>query len=321
MGHDVTLLAPGDSKTKAKLVATTPESLRAHAGSQFDMLRDRYKWIITGKAVELLEDGDFDIIHNHLGWRLLPFARRFKHKLLTTLHSPLEPPEQQVVLEPYADYAFASISLNQQRGMPGLHFAGNAYNGIDVARFKASDGDGGYLAFLGRMSPEKGPVDAIKIAKATGQRLRMAAKVDVVDKKYFEKEVLPLVDGQQIEFIGEVVHEQKVAFLGQAKALLMPIHWEEPFGLVNTEAMACGTPVIGLRRGALPEIIEDGISGFLCDDVSMMIMRVGELDTIDRSACRTRAEALFSKRHMAQSYLEIYQAVLDAQPPGELAHA
>jgi glycosyltransferase involved in cell wall biosynthesis len=313
LGHDVTLLAPGDSRTAARLVPTVPESLRAHAGSQFDVLRDRYKWIVTGKAVELLEDGDFDIIHNHLGWRLLPFARRFKHKLVTTLHSPLEPPEQQVVLEPYAGYAYVSISLNQRKGMPGLHFAGNAYNGIDVERFTVGDGSGGYLAFLGRMSPEKGPVDAIKAAKASGQRLRMAAKVDVVDKEYFESEVLPLVDGKQIEFIGEVGHDQKVEFLGKARALLMPIHWEEPFGLVNIEAMACGTPVIGYTRGALPEIIEDGISGFLCDDVDAMAKRVGDLEKISRQACRARTEALFSKRHMAQAYLEIYQAVLDSQ--------
>lgn len=290
-------------------MATVKESLRAHEDSLFNVLRDRYKWLLTGKAVAYLEDGDFDVIHNHLGWRLLPFARRFQHKMVTTLHSPLDPPEQQVVLEPYAHYNYASISLNQRKGMPELHFVGNAYNGIAVDKFTVGDGKEGYLAFLGRMSPEKGPLEAIKVARATGKPLRMAAKVDTVDKAYFEKEVRPLIDGQHITFIGEVNHEQKVSFLGNASALLMPIQWEEPFGLVTIEALACGTPVIGLARGSLPEIIVDGKNGFLCKTVEEMIERVDDLRTIDRAQCRQDAEQRFSVRRMAESYLEIYETL------------
>lgn len=290
-------------------------ALRAETEPKFAKFREYFKYIYTGRVLEILEDNDFDIIHNHLGWRLLPFSRRFHSKLLTTIHKSVYDPDQKVGYEPYTHYAYTSISKNQELGMPELNFVGTAYNGIEVDRFTVGDGKGEYLAFLGRMSPEKGPLEAIEIAKAAGKKLRMAAKVDITDQAYFDANIKPLIDGEQIQFIGEVNHEQKNEFLGNASALLMPIQWDEPFGLVTVEAFACGTPVIALKRGALPEVIKDGEVGFLCDTVDQMIERVGDLPKINRQACRDYVEERFTARRMAESYVNIYKE-FTANPNG-----
>lgn len=309
LGHQVTLLAAGDSKTSATLVSIVDESLRSHPGSDFDAMRERYKWIATGKCIELLEDGDFDIVHNHFGWRLLPFARRFAQKMVTTTHSPLDVTAQQIVMEPYADYNYISISMSQRKGMPQLHYVGNAYNGIDVESFHLGKDDGGYLAFLGRLSPEKGPLEAIKVAKATGQKLKLAGKVDHVDQAYFDTVIKPHIDGEQIEFIGEVNHQQKDAFLGGASAFLMPIHWEEPFGLVVVEAMACGVPVLALRRGSIPELVIDGKTGYVCKTLEELTRRVADVPAISRETCRQHVRDNFSMRGMANAHVAIYEEV------------
>lgn len=312
LGHEVTLIASGDSHTSAKLLEVIPQSLRTYLPPELQPFRERYKYICTGRVLDLLDQHEFDIVHNHLRWRLLPFANYIKAPIATTIHVALNLPEEKVCFEPFADANYVSISLNQRLAMPNLNYVGNVYNGIEVEKFAIGNGAGGYLAFLGRMSPEKGPLDAIKIAKATGQKLKMAAKVDLADKAYFESEIKPLVDGKQIEFIGEVNHEAKVDFLGNASALLMPIHWEEPFGLVTVEAFACGTPVIGLAQGSLPEIIADEKVGYICENVDEMIARVSDLPQIDRTACREYASEHFSAEHMAKDYLKVFQQIIDA---------
>ncbi len=315
MGHSVTLLASGDSKTPATLVPIIPLSLRAAESDAIrKAFREQLKILYVGKQLEVLEDGDFDIIHNHNEWQLLPFARRIKNRLITTTHLPfLSDPAQRMLYEPYKDYAFVSLSLRQREGLPTMNYVGNVYNGIEVDNFTVGAGDGGYLAFLGRMSPSKGPMEAIKIAKATGMKLKMAAKVDEVDKAYFEEKIKPLIDGEQIEFIGEIGHERKVEFLGHARALLEPINWEEPFGLVTIEAFACGTPVIAIAKGALPEVIDDGKVGFLCNSVDEMVERVKQLGDIDRGHCRSYVESRFTARIMAENYLAIYKQFLGSQ--------
>lgn len=310
-GHEVTLIAPGDSQTAARLLPVFPRSIR----SDETMLRyrDRFKFIGTGRVVDMLRREAFDIVHNHLGWRLLAFMHLIETPMLTTLHGPLTGEDQRVTFGEYKTANYVSISNNQRAGMPDLHFVANVYNGIAVDKFKLGPPERSYLAFLGRMSPEKGPVEAIKIAKASGSQLRMAAKIDPVDAAYFEREVKPLIDGKQIQFIGEVNHERKLSFLGNAAALLMPINWEEPFGLVVPEAMACGTPVIGLRRGSLPELIIDGKVGFICSTLDEMVQRVADVGTIDPQVCRHHVIDNFSIARMVDGYLEAYTLVAECQ--------
>lgn len=308
MGHEVSLVATGDSHTSAHLLESFPRSLRTDPAAIH--YRDRYKYIGVGRVLDLLSGGDFDIVHNHLGWRLLPVTNFIKAPVITTLHGPLNVEQEKLIYGLFADKNYVSISQNQRKPLPELNYVANVYNGIDVSSFTVGGGEDGYLAFLGRISPEKGTVEAIKIAQATGRKLRIAAKVDVVDEDYFENEVKPLIDGKQIVFIGEVKHDEKVKFLGDASALLMPIQWEEPFGLVNVEAMACGTPVIGLARGSLPEIIIDGQVGFLCQSVDEMIKRVADINKIKRSDCRLHVEQNFTSERMAENYLKAYQKLL-----------
>ncbi len=313
MGHEVTLIATGDSHTSAKLLPVFPHSLRADP--KMLQFREKYKYIGTGKAIDILRAGSFDVIHNHLGWRLLPFVGTLSTPVVTTLHGQLCTEDQRVSFAPFAERSFVSISLSQRRGMPALHYVGNVYNGIEVERFSVGTGSRSYLAFLGRMSPEKGPVEAIRVARAAGIPIKLAAKVDAVDKVYFEQEVAPLLDNKTATFIGEVNHAQKVELLQHAVALLSPIQWEEPFGLVNVEAMACGTPVIALGRGSLPELIADGKTGYICKTVEEMTAKVAVVDRLDRAACRAAVEQRFSASAMARNYLAVYQQI----PPGNPA--
>lgn len=310
MGHNVTLFAPGDSKTQANLVPTLQQSLRSKKAPQIKRYHDQYEYMATAKTIELITRHSFDVILNHIGWRLLPFAFALKDPMITVMHGPTGLPQERMILETYAHLPFISISNNQRLGMPKLNYIGTAYNGIDTDKFTLGNGKGEYLAFLGRISPEKGIEQAIAIAKSTHYQLRIAAKVDRVDEAYFTSKVLPLIDGKQIIFVGEVDHAQKNTFLGAAKALLMPIQWDEPFGLVNVESMACGTPVIGLKRGALPELIISGKTGFLCSSVKEMTIKVGQLHAISRTACRSHVIQHFSTQSMTEQYITIIDAFL-----------
>jgi glycosyltransferase involved in cell wall biosynthesis len=205
---------------------------------------------------------------------------------------------------------YVSISKNQRKPMPNLNFTGNVYNGIEVNKFPFSEKVGNYLAFLGRMSPEKGPLQAIEVAKMAGLKLKMAAKVDVVDKDFFEGIIKPLIDNKQIEFIGEIGHKEKAEFLNNALALLAPIQWEEPFGLYFIEAMACGTPVISFNRGSVPEIIENGKTGFIVNSTKEMASAIKDLDKINRIDCRKHVEGHFTVEKMAEGYINVYKKIL-----------
>ena len=310
MGHDVSVLATADSKTSAKIVPVLKKSIRGLPGASDSKIREAYKIIGLGKTVEYLKNNAFDIIHNHLGWRLLPFEKILNAPVLTTFHGPLDIDYQKEIYKKYKNCDYASICFNQRRPMLNLNFAGNVYNGIRVENFRFFEKPKDYFVFLGRMSPQKGPAQAIRIAMSAGVKLIMAAKVDMVDKEFFEKEIKPLINGKEIKFIGEVNHKQKAELLGNARALIAPIQWEEPFGLYFIEAMACGTPVITMKRGSAPEIILNNITGFICDDENEMAQKLRMIDSIDRRACRQYCRENFSSLRMAQDYLEIYKKII-----------
>jgi glycosyltransferase involved in cell wall biosynthesis len=310
MGHDVTLFASGDSRTRAKLVPVFPKALRSSGRLRDRSLREAWRHVGVGRVVSYLLKEKFDIVHNHVGWDLLAFKDILSTPTVTTLHGPLNIPSHQEMYRVLKAENYVSISLSQRRPMPDLHFVGNVYNGVDMEAFRFFPQPKDYLAFLGRMSPEKGPVQAIQVARKTGMRLIMAAKVDPVDEEFFEREVKPLIDGKQIVFIGEVGHKDKVKLLGNAKALLSPIQWEEPFGLVFIEAMACGTPVLTFRRGSVPEIVEDGVTGFACRTMEEMVEKAALLETIDRRACFDRVREHFSAKRMTEKYVDVYRRVV-----------
>lgn len=310
MGHDVTLLATGDSITSAKLEPIVKQSLRTDPEVKKYDLREVYKFVGLAKVVSYLQKNKFDIVHNHIGWRMLAFSDMYEMPSVTTLHGPLDISYQQKVYDLFKDANYVSISNSQRKPMPELNFVANVYNGLDISKFKFFPAAKDYFAFLGRMSPEKGPVQAIQIAKKTGSKLIMAAKVDTVDEKYFKEKVEPLIDGEQIKFIGEVDHAGKLELLGNAKALLAPIQWEEPFGLFFVEAMACGTPVITMNRGSVPELIIDGKTGFICESEDQAAEKVKIINTIDRKVCFDHVNNNFSSERMAEGYLAAYSKIL-----------
>ena len=310
MGHEVTLLATGDSTTSAKLEPIFEKSLRSDPEvNKFD-LRDVYKYIGVGKVMAYLQKNKFDIVHNHIGWRVLAMSELITTPSLTTLHGPLDIQYQQKVYDLFKNSNYVSISQSQRKPMPELNYVATVYNGIDISKFKFFPIPKDYFAFLGRMSPEKGPVQAIQIAKKMGAKLVMAAKVDAVDEKYFKEKVEPLIDGEQIKFIGEVDHAGKLELLGNAKALIAPIQWEEPFGLFFIEAMACGTPVITMNRGSVPELIINEKTGFICENEDQAAEKIKIIDSIDGKACFDHVNNNFSSERMAEGYLAAYNKVL-----------
>lgn len=313
LGHDVTLLATGDSLVSAKLLPVFEKALRTYPEMQDMKMRDAYKYIAFGKVLEYLRKDKFDIVHSHLGWRLLPFESLIEAPVVTTLHGPLDSSYQQVVYKKFKDSKYISISNNQRVPLPELNFVGTVYNGIDVAKFDFFEQPQDYFAFLGRMSPEKGPVQAIEAVKKAGVKLVMAGKVDTVDKEFFKKEVEPLIDGKQIKFIGEIGHDEKVRFLKKAKALIAPIQWREPFGLFFIEAMACGAPVIAYPYGSVSEVIEDKKTGFIVKDIEEMVEAIKNIDKINRRKCRERVEKYFTVEKMVDEYEKIYHQIVACQ--------
>jgi glycosyltransferase involved in cell wall biosynthesis len=309
-GHDVTLFATGDSRVPCTLVPIYPQSLRTLEPYHSDVkLRDVAKYRAIAKVIDLINKDHFDIVHNHNGWRFLLFPEFLRLPVVTTMHGPLNQPYQTLGYLADSRYRFVSISDNQRKDMPDLPYAATVYNGLDVSLFTPSYEPGSYLFFLGRMSPEKGVKQAIEVAKKTGEKLIIAAKIDTVDEGYWA-EVKPMIDGVQIQFVGEIDFPTKVKYLSGAKALLAPIQWEEPFGLYVTEAMACGTPALGMARGSFPEIIESGKNGFLSTTVDEMAEQVRHIPEIDRRVCRKSVEEKFSKTAMADGYLAVYESML-----------
>ena len=311
-GHQVTLLASGDSITKARLVPIFKKAVRTDADIGANLLkRDAARLIGTAQIINFLQQHKFDIIHNHIDSCFLPFISLLNSTpVITTVHGSLDTDYQQFVYNTVSDKNYVSISNNQRRPMPQLNFLNTIYHGIQIDKFDFNSKKGKYVAFLGRMSPEKGPLQTIRAAKKAKIPLIMAAKVDLVDKEYFNKKIKPLIDGKSVKFIGEVDHRNKVKLLRNAAALLCLIQWEEPFGLVMIEALACGTPVIANKRGSVPEIIQNGKTGFIVKNISGAVKAIHNIDQINRSDCRKSAEEKFSVERMAEEYEKIYYKLL-----------
>lgn len=304
LGHDVTLFASGDSKISGRLVPTVPKAI---GSGQSKRLREARTYCALVDVIKRLRREKFDIIHNHIGWQTLLFHELINTPLLTTIHFVLDNPIEACMYDRFKRLPFVSISNNQRRALPGLRYAKTIYHGLDLTPFRFNPKPDDYLTFLGRFSPVKGPLEAIKIAQRTGQRLIMAGKINDFERDYYRRKIAPHVDGKQIINIGEVNMRQKVKLLRGAKALLNPIKWQEPFGLTNIEAMACGTPVIATRIGSLPEIIVDGKTGFLCNNVNEMTACVKKISTISREACRQHVERHFTAERMAKQYIKLYE--------------
>ncbi len=309
LGHEVSLFASGDSVTSAGLVPVVPKAFGSAASKR---LREALTYKALTKVVQRFGDESYDIIHNHIGWQFLLFRDFIKSPVLTTIHWALDNPVEKLMYQMHGDMPYASISHSQQKPLPDLNYVDVAYHGLHIEDFPFSAKSQDYLAFLGRFSPVKGPLEAIEIAKKTGHRLLMAAKINDFERVFYERRIKPLIDGKQIVYLGEIEPEQRADLLGGAKALLSPISWEEPFGLTNIEALACGTPVIAMARGALPEVMsrDDSKIGFLCNNVSEMIEAVGRLSEINRHDCRAYAMRHFCGSAMAHRYVKLYEKVI-----------
>ncbi|HYD86343.1 MAG TPA: glycosyltransferase family 4 protein [Vitreimonas sp.] len=303
-GHDVTLFASGDSITAAELVPCCERALR---------LADPPVEALPFYAIMLEEIArradEFDVLHFHIDLMHAPVVRAFAERTLTTLHGRLDLRELQPFYRAFPRLPLVSISHAQRRPMPPVNWAGTVHHGLprDLLTFTPQPREG-YLAFLGRISPEKRPDRAIEIAARTGMPLKIAAKIDRADKVYWDEKIGPLVRAHaNVEYIGEITERQKSEFLGGAKALLFPIDWEEPFGLVVIEAMACGTPVVAFRRGSVPEILDHDVSGFVIDSIDEAVAAIMRLDSLDRETVRAQFEARFTVERMALDYVDIYR--------------
>ena len=300
-GHEVTLYASGDSQTRAALRAGSPSALR----QKTHYLNDLPYHIAMLEAV-LKEADRFDVIHSHLDYLGFPFARRITTPFLTTIHGRLDQAELGSIYREYQELPLISISNAQRSPLEDAHWAGTIYHGLPGDLLTLGTGQGGYLAFLGRISAEKGIADAIRIAQHAGIPIKIAAKVDPRDAEYF-KTVAPLIESPGVEFVGEIGDDDKASFLGNARVLLFPIDWPEPFGLVMIEAMACGTPVIAYRRGSVPEIMRDRVTGFIVDNQAQAVAAVRRVETLDRRRVRQEFETRFTATRMANDYVQLYQ--------------
>ena len=307
-GHEVTLFASGDSRTKARLEPIVPRALRLdgiHNSTTYNII------MLDRVAARMNE---FDMLHFHIDFFHYPLFRRLAHKTLTTLHGRQDLPELPDLYRAFPHMPLVSISDHQRLPVPPVNWMGTVYHGLPDGLLNEGRGEGGYLAFLGRICPDKGPLEAIEIARRAGMRLKMAAKVDPADQEYFDEQVKPVLDASpHVEFIGEINDGQKQAFLGQASALLFPISWPEPFGLVMIESMACGTPVIAFNCGSVPEIMDDGLTGFVVENVDQAVVAVGKLDKLFRPSIRSRFEERFSAGAMARDYVKIYQRLVASE--------
>jgi glycosyltransferase involved in cell wall biosynthesis len=310
LGHDVTLFASGDSVTRARLVSGCERSLRLDSGCR-DPLAAHFRQL--GQLADAADQ--FDLIHFHIDYLHFPASGLARWPRVTTLHGRLDLPELRPLYRQFPREPVISISDAQRRPLPLANWIGTVYHGLPPNLYRFRDRPGRYLAFLGRMSPEKQPDQAIEIALRCRIPLKMAAKVDRADQEYFEAIVRPRLRaaGKQVEFVGEVGGRDKDEFLGSALALLFPIDWPEPFGLVMIEAMACGTPVIAYRRGSVPEIIEDGVSGFVVDEMDEAVRAVERAAGLNRARCRRAFEERYSATRMARDYLKVYRHILEGR--------
>ena len=303
-GHDVTLFASGDSVTSGRLRPVVERSLRLD-----DRARDHVAFTMMELADVVDAATQFDVIHSHLDYYAFPFSRFSQTPMITTAHGRLDLPEVRSVYGHFPDARLVSISNAQREPLPAAGWLATVYNGIDFSSYRLRSEPGKYLAFLGRISPEKRPDRAIEVARALDMPLKIAAKIDDVDRLYFDQAVKPHLDHRLVEFVGEVNEHEKDKFLGEAFAYLFPIDWPEPFGLTMVEAMACGTPVVAMNRGSVPEVVQDGVSGFVCDSFQDFIAAVPRAAGLDRRACRDSALRRFSSSSMANGYEDVYRAI------------
>ncbi len=305
LGHDVTLFASGDSQTSARLVACAARALRLDP-----QVRDPLpSHLLMMERVRSLAH-EFDVLHFHTDHVHLPLFRPLARKCVSTLHGRLDLPDLVPLLREYADMPLVSISNAQRHPLPRANWVATVYHGLPEAVCPFNPAPrGNYLAFLGRISPEKGIERAIEIARRARYPLRIAAKVDRTEEDYWRSRVAPLLSDPLIRFVGEVNEAQKPAFLGNARALLFPIDWPEPFGLAMIEAMSCGTPVIAWPHGSVPEIVEHGVTGFVVDSVEAAVAAVRDAERLDREEVRLRCEERFSAARMARDYLAVYRSL------------
>lgn len=297
LGHDVTLFASGDSFTAARLVPCVPAALRLNA-----RVRDPIPYYMLMLDRVRRRADEFDILHFHIDQFQFPLFRSIARRTVTTLHGRQDLPDLLPLYHGFDDMPLVSISNDQRAPVPNANFAATVHHGIPLDLHRpAAPLQRGYVAFLGRIAPEKRPDRAIAIARALGIPLKIAAKVDRVDEAYFRTEIEPLLDGPGVEFIGEINEHQKTRFLGEAQALIFPVDWPEPFGLVMIEAMACGTPVLAFRCGSVPEIVDDGVTGMIVDTVEQAIAALPHVIALDRKKVRQRFELRFSASRMAAS--------------------
>ena len=304
-GHDVTLFASGDSRTSARLVPCVPRSLRLDPG------------VVDPIAHQILEiervvamRREFDVIHWHLDYFHFPVSRRMRVPCVTTLHGRLDMPDLVPLYDEFEDMRVVSISNDQRTPLPKARWVETVHHGLPPDEFTPRYEPGEYLAFLGRISPEKRADRAIEVARRVGMPLRIAAKVDDADREYFETEIEPMLVAEHVEWVGEIGGQEKADFLAHARALLFPIDWAEPFGLVMIEAMACGTPVVAFRSGSVPEVIDDGVSGFIVESVDESVRAVERLNEISREACRAAFERRFTADRMANNYVDVYRRII-----------
>jgi glycosyltransferase involved in cell wall biosynthesis len=308
LGQDVTLFASGDSVTTAKLEPIWPRALRLDG-----TVRDPNALHMMMLEQVYQRADEFDLMHFHLDYFPFSLMSRQATPFITTLHGRLDLPEHQPVFSTFSAMPIVSISNSQRRPIPKANWVDTVYHGLPADLLTPKDVKPSYLAFLGRISPEKRVDRAIKIAQRCGMPLKIAAKVDNADKDYFDELIRPLLSTSGVEFIGEIGDDKKSEFLSGATALLVPIDWPEPFGLVMIEAMACGTPVIAFNRGSVPEIIEDGLTGFVVEDETSAAGAVRKIGSLSRQAIRQRFEERFTARRMAEDYLQVYRKLIDAK--------
>src|ERR1700757_2723391 len=310
MGHEVSLFASGDSTTTARLEAAYPQALRLDP-----TIRDHVAPLVAMLERVAQRAREFDVIHLHCDYLAYPVLARSGVPFLATLHGRLDLPELKLVYEAFADLPVVSISNSQREPLPEARYVATVYHGLPEQLLFPGDGAGGYLAFLGRISPEKAPDRAIRIAARAGMKLKIAAKIDAVDREYFAAEIEPLLAQPHVDFIGEIAEHEKSEFLSNAAGLLFPIAWREPFGLVMIEAMACGTPVIAFENGSVPEVLEDGVTGFIVDDEAQAVAAAGKIGMLDRDRIRAEFDRRFTARRMAEDYLRIYRGLIARQRP------
>jgi glycosyltransferase involved in cell wall biosynthesis len=308
-GHDVTLFASGDSVSSAKLVRCVPMALRLDAN-----VRDPipYYMLMLDRVREMADE--FDILHFHIDQFHFPLFRPIANRTVTTLHGRQDLHDMKPLYVGFSDMPLVSISNSQRKPIPNANFAATVYHGIPLQLLKPNyKPSGDYVAFLGRISPEKRPDRAIRIAQALGVRIKIAAKIDKVDEAYFRESIAPLFNQPGVEYIGEIDERSKSEFLGQASALLFPIDWPEPFGLSMIEAMACGTPVLAFRCGSVPEIVDPGVTGMIVDTMDEAIRVLPQVLALDRRAVRQKFEQRFSAARMAKDYAQVYRSLVKQQ--------